>query len=366
MVLQCHNQVFKFISPHVGHWYKPTKLYANLSVPLWKNISIPVDEAERYSACLVYAHPGHVDDTTVVHRDSWDYDDKSKQQSARSLWSLVCHRTWLLTLADAVYMSGTLFVVPMTGYAACTTGRQPVIMGAVLGLTLSSAAGCFTHSFVFYLVTGWCLMRVIVVAPTTILLSASSVVYDSPIWLICTGHLKEADVVMFRAAKIRGARRAEAEMAVKTIRSDLTRSNASMSMSFRTIAKSGVIRLRAVSVFFSNFTIMFAFFITMSSSHFQEQGVVRITSVIVLTPSYLAMYHALNSCGRLKLLLILLALLGGVPAICGIAIYANTVEVSYVLVIAAKATASVLIATNYLYIIELFPTAVLSAVMRGA
>ncbi|XP_050045699.1 solute carrier family 22 member 13-like [Dermacentor andersoni] len=248
MVLQCHNHVFKFISPHVDHWCKPTKLYANLSVPLWTSIAIPVDEAERYSACLDYAHPGHVDDTTVVHCDPWDYDDKSKQQSARSLWSLVCHRTWLLTLADAVYMSGTLFVVPMTGYAADTTGRQPVIMGAVLGLTLSSVAGCFTHSFVFYLVTrfvssacastahlltmillfeiiphelltfyigfvcslgalmaytffllltlqkyiSWRLMQVIVVAPTMILLSAASVVYESPIWLICTGHMKES------------------------------------------------------------------------------------------------------------------------------------------------------------------------------
>ncbi|XP_072142226.1 beta-alanine transporter-like [Dermacentor andersoni] len=286
MVLQCHNHVFKFICPHVDHWCKPTKLYANLSVPLWKNIAIPVDEAERYSARLVYAHPGHVDDTTVVHCDPWDYDDKSKQQSARRLWSLVCRRTWLLTLAEAVYMSGALFVVPMSGYAACTTGRQPVIMGAVLGLTLSSAAGCFTHSFVFYLVIRfvssacastvhlltiillfeiiphelrtfcigfgcslgalmvdtlfllltllqkhirWHLMRVIIVAPTTILLSASLVVYDSPIWLICTGHVKEADVVMFRAARIKGARRAEAETAVKTIRSDLSRSNASMS-----------------------------------------------------------------------------------------------------------------------------------------
>ncbi|XP_075534857.1 carcinine transporter-like [Dermacentor variabilis] len=349
MVLQCHNHVFKFISPHVGHWCKPTKLYANLSVPVWKNIAIPVDEAERSSACLVYAYPGHVDDTMMVHCNSWDYGDKYKQRSARCLWHLVCPRTWLQSLADAVYMCGVLFVVPMTGYTADTTGRQPVCQLTLLQKYIS-----------------WRLMQVIAVTPTMILLSASSVVFESPIWMICMGHMEEADVVMFRAARINGPRRIEAELTVEAMRSDLSRSNASLSMSFRIIAKSGGIRVRAVSVFFSNFTVMFAFFIITGSSHLQEQGVVRITSDLLLAPSYLAMYYALNSCGSLKLLLILLALLGGLFAICGIAIYASPVEVSYVLVIAVKATASVLIPTNYLYIIELFPTAVRSAVMCGA
>ncbi|KAH6939048.1 hypothetical protein HPB50_015690 [Hyalomma asiaticum] len=423
VVLQCHNRLFAFISPHVDHWCSPTKQYANLSVALWKNIAIPVDDADRYSTCLVYANPGNPNDTTVDRCARWDYDNSSKRQSVRSFWNLVCERAWMVTLAQAVYMSGALFVVPATGYAADTAGRRPVIFGAVFGLVLSSAAGCSAQSFVVYLVArfvssacastvhlltlillfeiiplefrtfyvgfvcslgvvvadaffllltplqkhlSWRFVQMITVAPTLVLLSVRSVVYESPIWLISTYRMREAEAVMFKAAVINGARRKEAERAVDAIVTDFSRTCANLSTSVWDTVTSRTIRFRAISVFFTNFTVMFAFFVVTGSSRLEGQGVAKIASVVLLVPSYLAMYLALNSCGRLKLLLLLLALLGGVTALCGITIYARPVEMSYVFVIAAKATASVLIPTNYLFIAELFPTAVRSAVMCGA
>ncbi|KAL1422347.1 hypothetical protein MTO96_022221 [Rhipicephalus appendiculatus] len=423
VVLMCHHRVFAFISPPVDHWCSPTKQFSNLSVPVWKNIAIPVDEADRYSACLVYANPGHINDTTVYSCASWDYDASSKLQSVRSYWNLVCNRTWLVTLAEAVYMSGAVFVMPVTGYAADTMGRQPVIIGAVLGLVLSSAASCSAYSFVIYLVArfissacastvnvltiillfeiiplefrtfyigfvcslgvivadvyfllliplkkhvSWRFMQMIIVAPTILLLSARSVIYESPIWLISMHRMKEAEAAMLRAAWLNGARRNEAERSVDAIIADFSKTGLNQSMSVWETVKSGRIRVRAISVFFSNFTVMFAFFVITRSSSLQGQGVLKIASVAVLVPSYLAMYLALNIFGRRKLLTVLLALLGGVTALCGVSIYAQQVEVSYVLVIAAKATASVLIPTNFLYIVELFPTAVRSAVMCGA
>ncbi|KAH7962259.1 solute carrier family 22 member 6 [Rhipicephalus sanguineus] len=423
VVLLCHNRVFAFISPPVDHWCSPTKQFANMSVPVWKNIAIPVDEADHYSTCLVYANPGHVNDTTVYPCASWDYDTSSKLQSLRSFWNLVCSRTWLVTLAEAVYMSGALFMMPVTGYAADTMGRQPVIIGAVLGLVLSSAASCSAYSFVIYLVArfvsaacsstvhvlivillfetiplefrtfyigfvcsvgvvvadaffllltplqkhvSWRFMQVIIVAPTILLLTARSVVYESPIWLISTYRMRDAEAVMLRAARLNGVRRNEAERSVDAIMADLSRAGVNLSMSVWETFRSGSIRVRAISVFFSNFTVMFAYFVVVGSSHLQGQGVLKIASVAVLVPSYLAMYLALNFCGRQKLLMILLALLAGVTALCGVSIYAHPVEVSYVLVVAAKATASVLIPTNYLYIVELFPTTVRSAVLCGA
>ncbi|KAL3224935.1 hypothetical protein MRX96_026319 [Rhipicephalus microplus] len=111
---------------------------------------------------------------------------------------------------------------------------------------------------------------------------------------------------------------------------------------------------------------MFAFFVITGSRLLQGQGIVKMVSVAVLVLGYLAMYLALNYFGRRKLLTVLLALLGGVSALCGVSIYAQQVEVSYVLLIAAKATASVLIPTNFLYIAELFPTTIRSAVLCGA
>nr|XP_050048959.1 solute carrier family 22 member 7-like [Dermacentor andersoni] len=425
VVLQCHNQVFAFISPSVGHWCKPSRRFANLSAALWKNAAIPVDDEGHYSECLVYVYPGHVNDTTVKRCDSWEYAAGETELSVLSFWNIVCYRTWLSSLAEVVYRSGALFI-PVAGYVADMSGRQPVITTAVLSLVLSTIAGCFTESFAIYLATrfinsacastvqmltlivlfeviplefrtyyigfacslgvlvaelfflllklfyhsiGWFFAQIIALTPTVLLLSAPLVICESPIWLMSMGHIKEADAIMLKAARINGVQRENAENALKAIKNDMSRSDASLSRGVTpwAIVTPGVIRVRAISVFFSNFTIMFAFFIITRSTRLHgDTNATHIASVLLLAPSYLAMYCALNSCGRLKLLTVLLALLGGLSTICGIAIYARPVEVSYVLVIVARALVTVLIPTNYLYIIELFPTALRSAVVCGA
>ncbi|KAH6933697.1 hypothetical protein HPB50_017663 [Hyalomma asiaticum] len=425
VVLQCHNQVFAFISPPVDHWCKPVKRFANMSVPLWKNIAIPVDDDGHYSKCFVYVSPGRVNDTAIEGCNSWDYAEGEIESSVRSFWNIVCHRTWLLTLAEAVYRSGALFI-PLAGYVADMSGRKPVITAAVLSLVFSTIASCFTESFTIYLVTrfidsacastvhmltvivlfeviplefrtyyigfccsvgvlvadlfllslkafyesiGWFFGQIIAVSPTVFLLTAQLVIYESPIWLMTMGRVKKAETIMLNVASINGVRRADAEKALKTMKSDTSRSDASLTPAITpwAIVMPGAIRARAFSVFFSNFTIMFAFFIISRSSPLQgDLSFVHVVSVLVMAPSYVAMYFALNSWGRLKLLMVLLAFVGGMSTICGISIYARPVEVSYVLAIVAKASVSVLIPTNYLYIIELFPTVLRSAVLCGA
>ncbi|KAK8782588.1 hypothetical protein V5799_016071 [Amblyomma americanum] len=422
MVLQCHSRVFKFIAPPMDHWCKPTKRFADLSVALWKNVGIPVDEAGRYSRCFVYAYPGHVNDSLIVPCNSWDYDEKESYGSVRSFWDIVCHRSWLLPLVDAVYMSGALFLVPVAGYLADTSGRQPVIIGAVLALVFTAIAGCASESFVLYLVArfisltsastihlltvillfeviplqfrtfyigfacslgniladvfflfmgqldlSWSVLQAVFVSPTLLLLSALTIIHESPIWLIATGRMRDAEEVILKAARTNSVQRREAEKAVASIRTDMGRSDISLSpMTPKAVVESGRIRTRASAVFISTFAIMFGFFLTSASSHFLQQTAVRMASTVLLGPSYLAMYIALNSMGRLKLLIALTALLGGLSSLCAIAIYARPVAVSYMLVVIAKASASVLIPVNYLYISELFPTAVRSAVLCGA
>ncbi|KAL1421080.1 hypothetical protein MTO96_023507 [Rhipicephalus appendiculatus] len=380
LVLQCHNHVFVFIAPRVDHWCKPVKRFANMSAPLWKNMAIPVDEDGHYSKCFVFVHPDRVNDTAIERCDSWDYASGESDWSVRSFWNLVCHRTWLLVLAEAVYRSGAL-VLPVVGYVADMSGRKPIITAAVLTLVFSTIAGCFTESFTIYLATrfinsacastvymltvivlfeviplefrtyyigfccsigvfiadifflllnalyeniGWFFGQIIALSPTVFLLTEHFIIHESPIWLTSTGRVKQAEAIMLDAARINGVPRDDAENVLKAMKSDISRSDASLTPAVTpwSIVMPGVIRVRAMSVFFSNFTIMFAFFI--------------------------------------------LTRIGGMSTICGVAIYARPKEVSYVLVIVAKASVSVLIPTNYLYILELFPTVLRSAVLCGA
>ncbi|XP_077497651.1 solute carrier family 22 member 20-like [Amblyomma americanum] len=118
-VLQCHDTPFALVTRPVDHWCRPPSTFTDLSASKWKNVGIPVDEEGHHSECLAYAQPGQQpNDTETYECDAWDYDPIHAAHSARSFWDLVCRRSWLVPLGNAVYMSGALLVVPLAGYVA--------------------------------------------------------------------------------------------------------------------------------------------------------------------------------------------------------------------------------------------------------
>lgn len=425
MVLLCHSNVFTLITDPVDHWCKPPHEFAGMSAAHWKNVGIPADEAGRYSQCRAYVRPGAgPNDTETAPCDSWDYDPVGAHRSARSYWNLVCRRSWLLPLGNGVFMSGALIVVPFMGYLADTEGRKPVIVVASFVLMVSAVASCFAEAFPVYLALifvnsacastvhivtvillfevapvqyrafyvglgsclgalfvemlfiavtafriGWFPLQLLVVAPTLLLLSATFAVHESPMWLLTMSRLREAEEVIYAAAKANGVSRIRAKQAFDRIKFEMNKASVPYSPVAPTaLLVPGSLRGRAAAVFVTTFTAVMAYY---SLTWSQRLGggsnlVVRVIYVAALAPTYVLMYLAFNTLGRLQLMLLLYALLGGVSALYGIATYAEPSEVAYALSITAKLVTSVIIPTNYLFTAELFPSSVRSAVICGA
>ncbi|XP_037515318.1 solute carrier family 22 member 6 [Rhipicephalus sanguineus] len=425
MVLLCHSNVLALITDPVDHWCKPPPDYAGMSANQWKNVGVPADEAGRFSQCRAYVRPGAApNDTETALCDSWDYDPAEAHRSARSYWDLVCQRSWLLPLGKGVFMSGALIVVPFMGYLADTEGRKPVILISSFVLMMSAIASCFAEAYPIYLVLifvnsacastvhivtvillfevspvqyrtfytglgsslgvvfvellfivvtavriGWFPLQLLVMAPTLLLLSATFTVYESPMWLLTMSRLKEAEEVIYIAAKANGVSRISTKQALDRIKFEMNKAIVPYApVAPNALLLPGSLRGRAAAVFVITFIVMLAYY-SLTWSHRLGGGsnlVVRVIYVVALVPTYMAMYAALNTLGRLQLMLLLFAILGGFSGLYGIATYAEPGEVAYALAIAAKLVASAAIPTNYLYMAELFPSSVRSAVMCGA
>ncbi|KAL1473205.1 hypothetical protein MTO96_038847 [Rhipicephalus appendiculatus] len=362
MVLLCHSNVLDLITDPVDHWCKPPPEYA--------------------CQCRAYVRPGSApNDTETASCDSWEYDPVEAHRSARSFWDLVCQRSWLLPLGHGVFMSGALIVVPFMGYLADTEGRKPVIVISSFVLMMSAIASCFAEAYPVYLALtfvnsacastvhivtvillfevspvqyrtfytglgssvgfvlvellfvvvtavriGWFPLQLLVVAPTLLLISVTFTVYESPVWLLTMSRLKKAEEVIYIAAKANGVSRIRTKQALDRIKFDMNNAI----VPYAPVAPSalllpGSLRGRAAAVFVTTFIVMLAYY-SLAWSHRLGGGnnlVVRVIYAAALVPTYVAMYAALNTLGRLQLMLLLFALLGGVSGLYGIATYAG-------------------------------------------
>ncbi|XP_077523456.1 organic cation transporter protein-like [Amblyomma americanum] len=426
VALICHSQSFALISGPVDHWCKPPPQFSHLSVETWKNVGIPLDEKGGYSQCYAYVHPtlGNSSGPTETFAcNAWDYDQGLARRTVRSFWNMVCHRSWMRAFADAVYMSGALVFVPLAGYVADMSGRQPVITAAVMCLLFSALGGCCADTyfvyvasrfvisgsvssifvitfiliyeqtpfkyqasylvlltsvpfvcadvFVFFMVRldlPWYWLQVVVLSPTALLLSTFFVINESPLWLITMSRFREAEAVMKRAAKINGVKLEAAQQSVRRLRSELKgREGSHTAASPVAVVSAGDLRERATVVCLMSFAVMLAYYrMLWAVLELQGSEVVKITDFCLGIPSYMALYIAVNITGRKQLLLIMLSLLGSLCSLCGVVVYARPWYFAYVLMTIAKQCAILTATAHYIFMAELFPTSARCAVMCAA
>ncbi|XP_070376894.1 solute carrier family 22 member 6-like [Dermacentor albipictus] len=377
IVLHCHSQSSSLVARPVHHWCRPPSKFADLSTARWKNVGVPVDDAGSPSECLAYVRPGHQpNDTETIECDAWDYDAAQARRSARSFWNLVCHRTWLLSLANAVYMSGALFIVPVAGCLADTYGRKLVIASGFAVLLLSTVCTCLTRSYWLYLATrfvnsacasavfvvalillyevvplayrvfyvgiscslgvflvdvfllilavfplSWTVLQVVILSPTVLLVLAVCSVHESPAWLLVLCRVDEAEAVMLEAARVNDVHRVTARRAMQRLRDDINRSEGTLSPGVAPGAEARGARM--AGVFVVTFTLMLGFYGLTWSSRMRKDATISIVSVVLSAPSYVVMYLALMTWGRLQFLVAAMRLLGGTCLLFAVAISAN-------------------------------------------
>ncbi|XP_029850647.2 solute carrier family 22 member 7-like [Ixodes scapularis] len=255
-----HSQTLLVMSPTVAHWCKPPDEYAGLSVDEWKNTSIPKDVDGQFSSCTRYEPPmpTPADNKSEVSCDCWDYDSEVGATIVRD-FSLVCDRKWLLRALRFVYSLGGSVRLPIMGSAADKSWRRAALGLTLFGLVLSSVVTSLVKTLVEFavlqlltstsittfqaistvllaevtlkdhrmlfcmlnicvpLVLGtvvlgligttsmhWSAMQLVVLSPTLLLLLTYHLTDECPRWLITSWKFKEAERVIFWAARKNG------------------------------------------------------------------------------------------------------------------------------------------------------------------
>ncbi|XP_077547696.1 solute carrier family 22 member 6-like [Haemaphysalis longicornis] len=148
-----HGVALPLISADVDHWCRqPTG--GNLAADTWKTITIPVDpHGLSHIACTVYANPGDPNGTRVLECDAWDYDPQRVNGSIVSEWNLVCSRCSLKTIANIVFMAGSVVILLLSRYCSDCVGLLPAVLHSATVLITATLGTCFTPSYPAYLVT---------------------------------------------------------------------------------------------------------------------------------------------------------------------------------------------------------------------
>ncbi|XP_077495591.1 solute carrier family 22 member 4-like [Amblyomma americanum] len=306
-VMHAHTLSFPLISGELDHWCKKPR-DVNVSDDAWKSSAIPLEDDGRRSQCTVYASPDDHNDSAVVHCEQWDYDAEVAHTTIVSSWNLVCHRRWLLPLAIAVFMAGSLGFLVVGGAVADIIGRKLTILGATCVLMLAAFGGCFADTYLIYVSTrffisgasctlciisgvlvaevstnrhravhvsfsgiaglwlgdawfavlrevrlNWIALQFLMVAPTLLLPLGCAFIRESPRWLIARHKLKGAEAVVHEVARANGFPEDGASAFIERLRSqELEHAKASMATAtgeFKSLITGTVLR-RGMVVFF--------------------------------------------------------------------------------------------------------------------
>ncbi|XP_037565080.1 solute carrier family 22 member 7-like [Dermacentor silvarum] len=323
LVLLCHAFSYRLVARPVDHWCRPPNdLAGQLPGGAWKNVAIPLLADGSFSQCTVYDPPlpDLMNSTRKeVQCDAWQYDTASPQDSIVSQWDLVCGRAWMVPFSSAVYLSGAMMCVPVSGIVADRWGRKPVINAWVATL-LVAGVGCVgassyslfvTSRFVvsaanssitvvvlilLYEVTckerrllfvvvyascgtvllpvlyrlielyhlNWRTIQMVLMLPTSLLVSCLYLLEESPSWLLASWKTRAAEQVVVLAAAVNGVPAQRASEAFHTLRERLERLDLARDRTFvlspSTFVQEALLRWTTLPVELCWFTTFFGFY----------------------------------------------------------------------------------------------------------
>ncbi|KAH7962743.1 solute carrier family 22 member 7 [Rhipicephalus sanguineus] len=252
-----HSEIFLLTAGVMDHWCRRPDSFANLSVDEWKQLAIPVDKNGEYSQCTIREPPDGGTEARVVRCTSWEYDYTQYGNNIVSAWNLVCDRLWLIDFARIVYAAASVIPLAASASFADSIGRRTAIFITIPVVLISAVASAVPNDLQFFMIvravvsastsvlvppaitlvtdastidkfpayvvavsllsfilmpvtvlaahlarTGWVAVQLILMIPTCLLMLLYYTVIESPIWLLATGHMKEAERVALRAAKM--------------------------------------------------------------------------------------------------------------------------------------------------------------------
>ncbi|XP_054929804.2 organic cation transporter protein-like [Dermacentor andersoni] len=321
---------YRLIARRVDHWCQPPGELAYLSDDAWKNLSIPVDPDGNFSRCTVYSTDEletSPENRTVIGCHKWDYELHDRADSIVSRFDLVCGREALYELSERLPPLAYALLSPAAGFAADRVGRKPVawMCGSVVLISavgsgaavnyafflanrivlLASGSATYLLTFVLiYEATGnarrwpytllhsavaftlvppflhvlsllepsWALTHAIFIVPTTAFTVWCFLLDESPVWLLATWRLQEAEARVLAAAKLNGVDEDKARENFRALRGPMRKLGRSYDPAAVLSVSDGILdgatmRRRMAAVFFARFTLSGIYFSVMFTDH---------------------------------------------------------------------------------------------------
>ncbi|XP_077767744.1 organic cation/carnitine transporter 2 isoform X4 [Canis aureus] len=199
---------------------------ANLS-RAWRNHSIPLrlqDGREVPHSCRRYRlaaianfsalglEPGRDVDLEQLEQEScldgWEFSQDVYQSTIVTEWNLVCEDDWKAPLTVSLFFVGVLVSSFISGQLSDRFGRKNVLFVTMGMQTGFSFLQIFSKNFemftVLFVLVGMGQISNYVAAFVLGMALQSEFIPESPRWLISQGRLKEAEVIIRKAAKMNG------------------------------------------------------------------------------------------------------------------------------------------------------------------
>ncbi|XP_077995053.1 organic cation transporter protein-like [Glandiceps talaboti] len=146
-----HNMATVFIAA----W--PDSYYCSIPEGSYMNDTIPVEDWDEngqpiYDGCSMYVNKS-VDNSTTSCTNGWDYVQE-QAETIISEWDLVCDSTILAQLSQSIYMIGVMFGCFICGYLADKFGRKCTYLRSLWAVGIVGTLTAFTQNFV-----GFCILR---------------------------------------------------------------------------------------------------------------------------------------------------------------------------------------------------------------
>lgn len=334
-------------------------------------------------------------------------------------YSLVCERTFLASLSQALYVLGYFIASLAAGYASDRFGRKPVLWIAVVGELITGASctltfamwhfmlsrfflGIFVYAkfltaytmvmevagteertvygpmtrigrsfgiiiitIVAYYTRNFRYLQLVVTLPGIVKIFWLLTIPESPRWLLIKGRIDEALIVVSNAAKMNGITNNDEveikDQLHKIYDSYSITSKTGNNRSFSDLFRTPVLRKNSIVMCFNWFITVFIYYAL--SLNVQDLGgnlfVNFFMSGLVEIPSIILCIYALKKCGRRQILansLIALSL----SSLIGIPFYFlsfnGAVAIRVSFAMIGKFAATIAFTVSYLYSSEIYPT----------
>ncbi|XP_064456995.1 organic cation/carnitine transporter 2-like [Ornithodoros turicata] len=351
-VYMSHYTSILLLAPDVDHWCAPPPSHANMSDHEWKIVGVPIDSSARYRRCVRYEPPLDVQapNRSESKCRSWKYDLNTYGHTIVDEWDLVCDRAWLISMLSTLYMVGSTVAIPIASHMSEMVGRKPIIYMSIVVLLLCGFAECFATFFLLFAalhfmvgmaasvvqVTSFILLfevctkpyrayynsiaiigmggaftfieffrlygpsriisQVTLMIPTAFLISNFYLLVESPVWLMSTWRIRQAEQIVLWISEFNGVYDYEAKKRWSDIKKGLAHHEEKMTY----IAKTGLLdlilsrrlRFSMITLFLCWVSTVFTIYGFVLSLGFHHPTA-RIISVLLQFPVSYAVYKLL-------------------------------------------------------------------------